>query len=108
MKKKIAALLRRWAYALSPETPATLPPGYQVAKIVSYDDYAPKDGKTPDAELSRIIKGKLEAEVIEQVIGGGYIRTRTDIAAVPGGLIEYEASLYVGFIPKRTNNNKPQ
>ena len=32
---------------------------------------------------------------------GDYIRSRADIAPVPGGLIEYEASLYVGFIPKK-------
>ena len=35
IKTKLAALLRRWAYALHPETPATLPPGYQVKKVVS-------------------------------------------------------------------------
>lgn len=101
MKKKIAALLRRWAYALNPETPATLPPGYQVAKIVSYDTYASEDGKMPTPEIVNLIRGNLESDVIEQVMHGDFIRSRADIAAVPGGLIEYEASLYVGFIPRK-------
>lgn len=108
MKKKLAALLRRWAYALSPETPATLPPGYQVAKIVSTDAYASNDGTMPDANTARVIMGSLKANVLEQIIDCDYIRARADIAPVPGGLIEYEASLYVGFIPKETNNNNPK
>lgn len=101
MKKKLAALLRRWAYALHPETPATLPPGYQVAKIVSTDAYAPNDGKTPDANTASVIMGSLKANVLEQIIDCGYIRARADIAPIPGGLIEYEASLYVGYLPKK-------
>ncbi len=100
MKKKIAALLRRWAYALNPETPATLPPGYQVAKVVGYDTYASEDGKMPDANTVSLIMGSLKAGILKQIIDCDYIRCRADIAPVPGGLIEYEASLYVGFIPK--------
>lgn len=100
MKKKIAALLRRWAYALNPETPATLPPGYQVAKVVSYDTFPTENGKMPDANTVSVIMGSLKANVLEQIIDCGYIRSRADIAPVPGGLIEYEASLYVGFIPR--------
>lgn len=102
IKNKFAALLRRWAYALNPETPATLPPGYQVAKVVSYDAYAPQNGKMPDANTVSVIAGRLRKTVLEQIADCGYIRTRADIAAVPGGLIEYEASLYVGYIPKKT------
>lgn len=101
MKKKIAALLRRWAYALNPETPATLPPGYQVKKVVSYDTYASEDGKMPPPEIVSLIRGNLESDVLEQIMHGDYIRSRADIAPVPGGLIEYEASLYVGFIPRK-------
>lgn len=101
MKKKLAALLRRWAYALHPETPATLPPSYQVAKVVSSDAYAPIDGKMPDANTAAVIMGSLKANVLEQIIDCNYIRARADIAPVPGGLVEYEASLYVGFIPKK-------
>lgn len=101
IKNKLAALLRRWAYALHPETPATLPPGYQVAKVVSSDTYAPIDGKMPDAKTAEVIKGYLKANVLEQITDCGYIREITDVAPVPGGLIEYEASLYVGFIPKK-------
>lgn len=100
-KAKFAAILRRWAYALNPETPATLPPGYQVTKIVSYDTYASEDRKMPTPEIVSLIRGNLESDVIEQVMHGNFIRSRADIAAVPGGLIEYEASLYVGFIPKK-------
>lgn len=101
MKKKLAALLRRWAYALHPETPATLPPGYQVAKVVSSEMYAPVDGRMPDKNTADVIKGSLKANVLEQIIDCGYIRDITDVAPVPGGLVEYEASLYVGFIPKK-------
>lgn len=101
MKKKLAALLRRWAYALHPETPATLPPGYQLKKLVSYDTYISEDGKMPNAQIVSLIRGNLETDVIEQVMQGDYIRSRADIAPVPGGLVEYEASLYVGFIPKK-------
>ena len=56
----------------------------------------------PPPGVVSLIRGQLIAEVAEQVIKGDYIRTRADIAPVPGGLIEYEASLYVGFIPKKT------
>lgn len=101
IKNKFAATLRRWAYALNPETPATLPPGYQVAKIVSTDTYTPIDGTMPDANTASVIMGSLKANVLEQIIDCGYIRARADIAPVPGGLVEYEASLYVGFIPKK-------
>lgn len=102
MKKKFAALLRRWAYALHPETPATLPPGYKVAKVVSYDAYAPTDGKMPDANYISVVMGSLKTAVLEQIIDCDYIRARADISPVPGGLIEYEASLYVGYLPKKT------
>lgn len=101
MKKKLASLLRRWAYALHPETPATLPPGYQVAKVVSTDTILLKDGKMPDANTASVIMGSLKTNVLEQIIDCGYIRARADIAPIPGGLVEYEASLYVGFIPKK-------
>ena len=101
MKKLLAALLRRWAYALHPETPATLPPGYQVAKLVSRDNLLLEDGKMPSTEIVSLIRGGLETDIIEKVMQGNYIRSRADIAAVPGGLIEYEASLYVGYIPKK-------
>lgn len=101
MKKKIAALLRRWAYALHPETSATLPPGYQLKKVVSYDTYISEDGKMPTPEIVSLIRGNLETDVIEQVMQGDYIRARADIAPIPGGLVEYEGSLYVGFIPKK-------
>lgn len=100
IKTKFATFLRRWAYALHPETPATLPPGYQVVRLSSYDTYAPEGGK-PLPEIVSLIRGNIETDVIEQLMHGGYIRTRADFAAVPGGLIEYEASLYVGYLPKK-------
>lgn len=101
IKDKFAASLRRWAYALHPETPATLPPGYQVAKLVSCENFPLEDGTMPSPEIHSLIRGGLETDVLEQVMQGDYIRSRADIAPVPGGLIEYEASLYVGFIPKK-------
>lgn len=51
MKKKLAALLRRWAYALHPETSATLPPGYDLKQVVSQYSYTLKDGKMPEAAV---------------------------------------------------------
>lgn len=68
MKKKLAALLRRWAYALHPETPATLPPGYQVAKLVSRENFPLEDGTMPTPEIHSLIRGGLEADVLEQVM----------------------------------------
>ena len=50
IKAKFAALLRRWAYALNPETPATLPTGYELAKVVSIVGYPLPDGKMPTPE----------------------------------------------------------
>lgn len=102
IKTKLAALLRRWAYALQPETSATLPPGYKVAKVVSLISHPIQDGKMPtEAEVSDYRK-RLAAGIVSNISDLGYIRYRADIAAVPGGLIDYEASLYVGFIPKKT------
>ena len=43
----------------------------------------------------------LTEEVLTQVQDCGYIRHRADIHPVPGGMIDYEASLYVGFIPRK-------
>lgn len=100
MKKRIAALLRRWAYALSPETPATLPPGYQVAKVVSQVSHLIEEGKTPPEEVVKQYRDRLTEEVLEGIKDFGYIRHRADVHPIPGGLIDYEASLYVGFIPK--------
>lgn len=54
MKKKLAALLRRWAYALHPETPATLPPGYKVAKVVSQVRHLVQEGKMPPEEVKTL------------------------------------------------------
>ena len=100
MKKKIAALLRRWAYALNPETPATLPPGYQVAKVVSTIGYPLPEGRMPTPETIKRNYNRLTEEVLMQVQYCGYIRHSADIHPVPGGMVDYEASLYVGFIPR--------
>lgn len=102
MKKKIAALLRRWAYALHPETPTTLPPGYQVAKVVSQISHIVQEGKMPPEAVVRRYRDSLTEEVLERIKDFGYIRHRADIHPVPGGLVDYEASLYVGFKPKKT------
>lgn len=103
MKKKIAALLRRWAYALNPETPATLPPGYELAKVVSTVGYPLPDGKMPTPETIKHFYKVLTEEVLTQVQECGYIRHRADIHPVPGGMVDYEATLYVGFIPRNKN-----
>lgn len=102
MKKKLAALLRRWAYALHPETPATLPPGYQVAKVVSQISHPIQGGMMPPKEVVNDYRDSLTKEVLERIKDFGYIRYRADIAPVPGGLIDYEATLYIGFKPKKT------
>lgn len=102
IKTTLAALLRRWAYALHPETPATLPPGYQVKKVVSNLSHFITDGKMPPEEVVRLYRDYLTEEVLGRIKDFGYIRHRADIHPVPGGLVDYEASLYVGFIPKKT------
>lgn len=100
IKTKLAALLRRWAYALHPETHATLPPGYQVAKVVSRVSHLVQEGKMPPEEVVRLYRDYLTEEVLGRIKDFGYIRHRADIHPVPGGLVDYEASLYVGFIPE--------
>lgn len=102
MKKKIAALLRRWAHALHPETPATLPPGYQLAKVGAVIHHAVTEGKMPPAKVVEDYRNQLIDGVLNHIKDCGYIRCRADIHPVPGGLVDYEASLYVGFIPKKT------
>ena len=84
IKTKLAALLRRWAYALHPETPATLPPGYQVKKVVSNLSHFITDGKMPPKALVEEYKRGLAEEVLAIIKGAGYIRHRTDIHLVPG------------------------
>ncbi|WP_304479570.1 hypothetical protein [uncultured Duncaniella sp.] len=101
IKAKFAALLRRWAYALNPETPATLPTATSLPKVVSIVGYPLPDGKMPTPETIKHFYKVLTEEVLTQVQDCGYIRHRADIHPVPGGMIDYEASLYVGFIPRK-------
>ena len=104
IKNKLAALLRRWAYALHPETPATLPPGYQVAKLNATYNYALSPGEEAPDEL----KARMVTNILTDNLIGGLrqrpecFNLRADIAPIPGGLIEYSASLYIGFKPKKT------
>lgn len=100
MKKIFAALLRRWAHALNPETPATLPPGHEVVKVVSRKAFTFPDGKMPDAATVEGIKRAMTEEILSR-IDTRFIRYRADLAPIPGGLIEYSASLYIGFKPKK-------
>lgn len=59
----------------------------------------------PTPEEVEDYRKQLTAGIVMQTRDCGYIRYRADIAPVPGGLIDYEATLYVGFkpTPKRTN-----
>lgn len=99
MKKLLAALLRRWAYALHPQTPATLPPGHEVVKVVSRKTFALPDGKLPEPRTVEGIRQQLTAEILER-IDTRFIRYRADLAPIPGGMVEYSASVYVGFKPQ--------
>ena len=54
----------------------------------------------PDAATVEGIKRAMTEEVLSR-IDTRFIRYRADLAPVPGGLIEYSASLYVGFKPKK-------
>lgn len=104
IKTKLAALLRRWAYALHPETPATLPPGYQVARLNASYNYALSPGeKAPDKLITRMVTNILTDELVGKLRQRPeWFNLRAEIAPVPGGLIEYSGSLYIGFIPKKT------
>lgn len=104
IKEKFAALLRRWAYALSPESSRTLPPDYEVKKLEAYDCFRqdePQPGEkfrpVPDAILRRRIRAGLVENLIEQLRNDpDCFHIKADIAPVPGGLVEYNATLYVG------------
>lgn len=104
MKKRIAALLRRWAYALNPENSRTLPPGYEVQKLEAYDCFRQPEAKpgerfrqVPDAETTRRIRAGLVENLIKQLRNDpDCVRVRAEISPVPGGLVEYRAALYVG------------
>ncbi len=100
MKKKIAALLRRWAYALNPDPRRHFRRATKSPKVVSQISHPIQGGMMPPKEVVNDYCDSLTKEVLERVKDFGYIRYRADISPVPGGLIEYEASLYVGFIPK--------
>ena len=104
MKKKIAALLRRWAYALHPETSATLPPGYELKKVVSQYSYTLKDGKMPEAAVVDSFRDAIADDIIEYAKDA--INFRADIHPVPGGMVDYIGTLYVGIKPYRRNKTK--
>lgn len=98
MKKKLAALLRRWAYALHPETPATLPPGYQVRKFNAFDYLR----ELPDEKEDEAVKYGLRRELAKEVMAkdSSPVTFRVERAAIPGKLLEYTATLYVGVKTK--------
>lgn len=104
MKKKLAALLRRWAYALHPETSATLPPGYDLKQVVSQYRYTLKDGKMPEAAVVDSFRDAITDDIIKYVKDA--INFRADINPVPGGMVDYIGTLYVGFKPYRRNTTK--
>lgn len=101
IKTKLAALLHRWAYAIHPETPATLPPGYELTKVVCFHTVTPQDGRLQTTEEVKDIRQNLTKRVLNLIERYGYIQHHVDIAPVPGGLIDYEATLYVGYIPRK-------
>ena len=104
MKKKLAALLRRWAYALHPETSATLPPGYDLKQVVSQYRYTLKEGKMPEAAVVDSFRDAITDDIIKYVKDA--ITFRADINPVPDGMVEYIGTLYVGFKPYRRNTTK--
>ncbi len=104
MKKKLAALLRRWAYALHPETSATLPPGYDLKQVVSQYRYTLKDGKMPEAAVVDSFRDAITDDIIKYVKDA--INFRADINPVPGGMVDYIGTLYVGFKPYRRKKTK--
>lgn len=67
IKAKLAALLRRWAYALHPETSATLPPGYDLKQVVSQYRYTLKDGKMPEAAVVDSFRDAITDDIIKYV-----------------------------------------
>lgn len=104
MKKKLAALLRRWAYALHPETSATLPPGYDLKQVVSQYRYTLKDGKMPEAAVVDSFRDAITDDIIKYVKDA--INFRADINPVPGGMVDYIGTLYVGFKTYRRKKTK--
>lgn len=104
MKKKLAALLRRWAYALHPETSATLPLGYDLKQVVSQYRYTLKDGKMPEAAVVESFRDAITDDIIEYVKDA--INFRADIHPIPGGMVDYIGTLYVGIRPYRRKKTK--
>lgn len=104
MKKKFAALLRRWAYALHPETSATLPPGYNLKQVVSQYSYTLKDGKMPEAAVVESFRDAITDDIIKYVKDA--INFRADIHPIPGGMVDYIGTLYVGIKPYRRKKTK--
>lgn len=102
IKDKFAAFLRRWANKLSPETPQTLPPGFKVAVLRATYNYALSPGeKIPDKLITRMVTNILTDDLITNLRHRPEcFNLRADLAPIPGGLIEYSASLYIGFKPK--------
>lgn len=107
IKAKLAALLRSWAYALHPKTAATLPDGYEVKKITAsfnfkQDEIAglrpgEKFRAIPDALTGARIRAILIDDLIAKLRKNPECFTvRADIAPIPGGLVEYDATLFVG------------
>lgn len=98
IKNKLAALLRRWAYAMYPETPAALPPGYKVRKIVAYDYLRYLPIEEEDEDVKRQLRRELAKEITAK--NDSPVDIRVERAAIPGELLEYTAVLYVGIKEK--------
>lgn len=107
LKDKFAAFLRRWAYALSPESSRTLPPGYEVRVLRATHNYALQPGEDiPDKLITRMVTNILTDDLITGLRSRPEcFNLRADLAPIPGGLVEYSAVLYVG-VPQKVKTNK--
>ncbi len=107
IKKFIARQLRRLAYAIHPETPATLPPGHKTLEVNAVHVYpAPYYGVgcgfSEDEANALMLE---EADIYEQLIktiahkmaNAGAIAIRRDVECCPAGREYITATAYVGI-----------
>lgn len=102
MKKSLARLLRRWAFALHPETPNELPPGYETLEVNAvyvYPDYYSifdPDDIGREAEIPE----KLWATIGRKMANAGAITYTREQEACPAARDYLIATAYVGVKKK--------
>lgn len=78
--------------------------GYDLKQVVSQYSYTLKDGKMPEAAVVESFRDAITDDILKYVKDA--INFRADIHPIPGGMVDYIGTLYVGIKPYRRKKTK--